>query len=165
MNKLPFTGFAFMAVMFLASCGGGDVESSISDPTSEIEEAYEEVSNEIEDAYEEMSNEIEEAYEEVSNEIEEAYEEVANEVVVADRSNNSECDEFLEGYENFMDNYIVILKKSKADPTDMSIMTEYMSLMTEASEWTSKTPDCTDMAFLGKLSKIQMKMATAAAGM
>ena len=154
MNKLPFTGFAFMAVMFLASCGGGDVESSISDPTSEIEEAYEEVSNEIEDAYEEMSNEIEEAYEEI-----------ANEVVVADRSNNSECDEFLEGYENFMDNYIVILKKSKADPTDMSIMTEYMSLMTEASEWTSKTPDCTDMAFLGKLSKIQMKMATAAAGM
>ena len=132
MNKLPFTGFAFMAVMFLASCGGGDVESSISDPTSEIEEAYEEV---------------------------------ANEVVVADRSNNSECDEFLEGYENFMDNYIVILKKSKADPTDMSIMTEYMSLMTEASEWTSKTPDCTDMEFLGKLSKIQLKMATAAAGM
>ena len=154
MNKLPFTGFAFMAVMFLASCGGGDVESSISDPTSEIEEAYEEVSNEIEDAYEEMSNEIEEAYEEI-----------ANEVVVADRSNNSECDEFLDGYENFMDNYIVILKKSKADPTDMSIMTEYMSLMTEASEWTSKTPDCTDMEFLGKLSKIQLKMATAAAGM
>ena len=154
MNKLPFTGFAFMAVMFLASCGGGDVESSISDPTSEIEDAYEEVSNEIEDAYEEMSNEIEEAYEEI-----------ANEVVVADRSNNSECDEFLEGYENFMDNYIVILKKSKADPTDMSIMTEYMSLMTEASEWTSKTPDCTDMEFLGKLSKIQLKMATAAAGM
>jgi hypothetical protein len=132
MNKLPFTGFAFMAVMFLASCGGGDVESAISDSTTETEEASEEISNEV---------------------------------VVADRSNNSECDEFLEGYENFMDNYIVILKKSKADPTDMSIMTEYMSLMTEASEWTSKTPDCTDMAFLGKLSKIQMKMATAASGM
>ena len=153
MNKLPFTGFAFMAVMFLASCGGGDVESAISDSTSEIEEAYEEVSNEIEEAYEEMSNEIEDAYEEMSNE-----------VVVS--SNNAECDEFLEGYENFMDNYIVILKKSKADPTDMSIMTEYMSLMTEASEWTSKTPDdCTDLAFVAKLSKIQMKMATAAAGM
>ena len=132
MNKLPFTGFAFMAVMFLASCGGGDVESAISDSTTETEEASEEISTEV---------------------------------VVADRSNNSECDEFLEGYENFMDNYIVILKKSKADPTDMSIMTEYMSLMTEASEWTSKTPDCTDMAFLGKLSKIQMKMTTAAAGM
>lgn len=152
MNKLPFTGFAFMAVMFLASCGGGDVESAISDSTSEIEEDYEEVSNEIEEAYEEMSNEIEDAYEEMSNE-----------VVVS--SNNAECDEFLEGYENFMDNYIVILKKSKADPTDMSIMTEYMSLMTEASEWTSKTPDCTDMEFLLKLSKIQMKMTTAAAGM
>ena len=144
MNKLPFSGFAFMAVMFLASCGGGDVESSISDFASESEDTYEEVANEIE----------------------EAYEEVANEVVVADRSNNSECDEFLEGYENFMDNYIVILKKSKADPTDMSIMTEYMSLMTEASEWTSKTPDdCTDLAFVAKLSKIQMKMAAAASGM
>ena len=141
MNKLPFTGFAFMAVMFLASCGGGDVESAMSDSTTEIEEAYEEIANEVEEA------------------------EVATEVVVADRSNNSECDEFLEGYENFMDNYIVILKKSKADPTDMSIMTEYMSLMTEASEWTSKTPDCTDTEFLLKLSKIQMKMTIAASGM
>ena len=154
MNKLPFTGFAFMAVMFLASCGGGDVESAISDSTSEIE-----------DAYEEMSNEIEEAYEEVSNEIEEAYEEVANEVVVADRSNNSECDEFLDGYEKFMDNYIVILKKQQADPTDFSIIAEVASIMTEASEWTSKTPDCTDLAFVARLGKIQMKMAAAASGM
>jgi hypothetical protein len=64
-----------------------------------------------------------------------------------------------------MDNYIVILKKSLADPSDMSVLTEYMSLMTEASEWTSKTPDCTDTEFLLKLSKIQMKMTIAASGM
>ena len=137
MNKLPFTGFAFMAVMFLASCAGGDVESSISDSTSEIEEA---------------ATEVEEA-------------EVATEVVVADRSNNSECDEFLDGYEKFMDNYIVILKKQQADPTDFSIIAEVASIMTEASEWTSKTPDCTDLAFVARLGKIQMKMAAAASGM
>jgi len=142
MNKLPFTGFAFMAVMFLASCGGGDVESSISDSKSEVEEA---------------------ASEEVATEVEEA--EVATEVVVADRSNNSECDEFLDGYEKFMDNYIVILKKQQADPTDFSIIAEVASIMTEASEWTSKTPDCTDLAFVARLGKIQMKMAAAASGM
>ena len=64
-----------------------------------------------------------------------------------------------------MDNYITILKKQQADPSDMSIMTEYMSIMTEGTEWASKTPDCTDMEFLGRLMEIQMKIANAASGM
>ena len=118
------------------------------------------MSNQIEDDYDEMANQIEDDYNDMANQIEDAYE-----VVVLDRSNNSECDEYLAGYEKFMDNYITILKKQQADPSDMSIMTEYMSIMTEGTEWASKTPDCTDMEFLGRLMEIQMKIANAASGM
>ena len=128
--------------------------------SNQIEDAYDERSNQIEDDYDEMANQIEDDYNEMANQIEDAYE-----VVVLDRSNNSECDEYLAGYEKFMDNYITILKKQQADPSDMSIMTEYMSIMTEGTEWASKTPDCTDMEFLGRLMEIQMKIANAASGM
>ena len=139
--------------------------------SNQIEDAYDERSNQIEDDYDEMANQIEDDYNEMANQIEDAYDEMANqiedayEVVVLDRSNNSECDEYLAGYEKFMDNYITILKKQQADPSDMSIMTEYMSIMTEGTEWASKTPDCTDMEFLGRLMEIQMKIANAASGM
>ena len=128
--------------------------------SNQIEDDYDEMANQIEDDYNDMANQIEDAYDEMANQIEDAYE-----VVVLDRSNNSECDEYLAGYEKFMDNYITILKKQQADPSDMSIMTEYMSIMTEGTEWASKTPDCTDMEFLGRLMEIQMKIANAASGM
>lgn len=136
MKKLQLIGFTLMAVMFLASCGGGNNDT---------------IKTEREDAEKTAKESVTESP---------TIEEVENV-----SSNNAECDEFLNGYENFMDNYIVILKKSLADPSDMSVLTEYMSLMTEASEWTSKTPDCTDTEFLLKLSKIQMKMTIAASGM
>ena len=147
------------------------IEDAYDERSNQIEDDYDEMSNQIEDDYDEMANQIEDDYNEMANQIEEAYDEMANqiedayEVVVLDRSNNSECDEYLAGYEKFMDNYITILKKQQADPSDMSIMTEYMSIMTEGTEWASKTPDCTDMEFLGRLMEIQMKIANAASGM
>jgi hypothetical protein len=156
MNKLPFTAFALMAVIFLASCGGGDDKAG--------KEGDQKPGVENNDQAD-ILNDLQSAVDAVEDVMDDAVDAVED-VVVLDRSNNSECDEFLEGYENFMDNYITILKKSKADPADMSIMSEVMSLMTEASEWTSNTPDdCTDMEFIGKLSKIQLKMAAAASGM
>ena len=75
-----------------------------------------------------------------------------------------DCDEFLSGYEQFMDNYISILKKYKNNPTDASILSEYTSIMAEASEWSSKTSDCaTDPKFASKFTAIQLKIASAAA--
>jgi hypothetical protein len=72
----------------------------------------------------------------------------------------------LEGYEKFMNDYIEVLKKYKEDPNDAALMGEYTTLMSEASQWASKTGDCsTDPAFAAKFSAIQMKIATAASGM
>jgi len=139
------------------------IEDDYDEMSNQIEDDYDEMSNQIEDDYDEIANQIEDAYDEIANQIEDAYDEIATELTVS--SNNAECDEYLDGYEKFMDNYITILKKQQADPSDMSIMTEYMSIMTEGTEWASKTPDCTDMEFLGRLMEIQMKIANAASGM
>ena len=80
-------------------------------------------------------------------------------------SSNTDCDEYLDGYEDFMDKYISVLKKYKADPSDMSIMTEYTALASKAQEWAGKTPDCSDASFIAKFSEIQMRMANSAIGM
>lgn len=81
-------------------------------------------------------------------------------------SSSGDCDEFLDGYEKFMDDYIAILKKYKNDPTDASILSEYTSIMSEATEWSTKTADCAaDEKFAAKFTAIQMKIANAASGM
>lgn len=81
-------------------------------------------------------------------------------------SSSDDCDEFLAGYEKFMDKYIDVLKKYKANPTDASIMSDYTSLMTEATEWSTKTADCAaDPKFAAKFVAIQTKIANAASGL
>jgi len=81
-------------------------------------------------------------------------------------SSSTDCDELLEGYEEFMDQYIDMIKKMKNNPGDMSIMTDYASIMTEAGKWSSKTADCAaDAKYASKFIAIQMKIANAASGM
>lgn len=89
-------------------------------------------------------------------------ENAANTESSSNSSSGGNCDEFLEGYEEFMDDYIVVLKKYKDNPTDTSILSDYTSLMTEAQSWATKTKDCaTDPAYAAKFVAIQMKIANA----
>ena len=77
---------------------------------------------------------------------------------------SGDCDEFLKGYEKFMVKYIALLKKYKDNPTDVSILTDYTSMASEALDWETKTADCSaDPQFVAKFSEIQMKIANAAA--
>jgi hypothetical protein len=86
----------------------------------------------------------------------------SNEVNSTNSSSGDDCDEFLEGYEIFMDNYIVVLKKYKDNPSDPSILSDYTALMTEAQEWSTKTKDCaSDAKFAAKFAAIQMKITSA----
>ena len=79
---------------------------------------------------------------------------------------SGDCDEYLKGYEKFMDKYIALLKKYKANPTDASILTDYTSMVTEAQDWATKTADCAaDTKFAAKFTAIQLKIANAAAGL
>lgn len=51
---------------------------------------------------------------------------------------SGEWDEVLDDYEDYVDTYVVILKKLNADPTDMSVMTEYQELMEKSTDWSEK---------------------------
>lgn len=53
-------------------------------------------------------------------------------------SSNTEWRKFLNDYEAWADSYIAILKKYKADPTDMTILADYSKMVDEMSKWTDR---------------------------
>ena len=79
--------------------------------------------------------------------------------------------QFLKDYEAFIDSYIAVLKKYSADPTDFSILGDYMNMMTELSEWDDKYDDMSDglddptelAEFIQEWTRIYTKMITALA--
>lgn len=72
----------------------------------------------------------------------------------------NECDEFLIGYENFMNKYIKAVKKYNENPSNQEIVNEYTKLMSSLSEWSNKAGKCKDdKEFIKKFSQIQIKIA------
>ena len=82
---------------------------------------------------------------------------------------NAEWEEFLDDYEEWVDEYIVLVKKYKENPTDGSIVSDYTEMLSEINEWTEKadeiklelegTDEATDFSvrllkIVGKLSEI-----------
>ena len=59
------------------------------------------------------------------------------------KEDGKQWDELLDGYEDYVDKTIFIMKKMKDDPTDMSVMQDYNDLMISSMEWTEKTTDAT----------------------
>ena len=77
-----------------------------------------------------------------------------------------DCDTFLENYDKFVDKYIIVLKKYKENPTDMTIITEYSELAAETAKWSGWTPpECSEPEHVKKLAEIAAKLAKAAATM
>ena len=52
--------------------------------------------------------------------------------------------EFLREYEEWVDKYIIVLKKQKANPSDLSILADYTSLVAELAEWSEKADEIGD---------------------
>jgi len=75
----------------------------------------------------------------------------------------SDCDQFIKDYEEYVNSYIALAKKVKANPSDMSIMKEYADMTAKASTMDTDAKNCTDPKYAAKLAKIAAKMATAAA--
>ena len=149
--KKPFSLIiAGITAMSLVACGGAD-ESIIDAATNDLIEVT--TPDEVEP---EISSDIDEP--ELSTDV--------DELDVADESTNSdELNEVLDGYESYVDDYIAIIKKQKADPSDMSIMTEYQELMTKGTEWSTKLGEkATELSpdQLTRMQKIQAKLASAA---
>ena len=90
----------------------------------------------------------------------------------AETSCDSQWKQFLKEYEDWIDEYIEIINKLKANPSDISILTNYTDMMTEMAEWTSKTEEIgkelenastTELAeYSAELARLVAKLAKAA---
>ncbi len=90
--------------------------------------------------------------------------------VLSNVTSNDDWRDFLKEYEEWVDKYIAVVKKYNANPTDLSILTEYTSLVTELADWTERADDVSDSIadiedaaeYSAELMRIAAKLADAA---
>ena len=81
-------------------------------------------------------------------------------IITESNSNNTvDCDQFIKDYESFINSYIKLFKKYKANPTDPSILTEYTEAAQKAAEMQTNASNCTDPKYATKLLKLSNKLA------
>lgn len=78
-----------------------------------------------------------------------------------DNTSSADCDKFMKDYESFINSYIKMIKKYKANPSDITIMNEYTEAVQKASDMESKVSICTDSKYAVKLLELQNKLAKA----
>ena len=80
-------------------------------------------------------------------------------------SASDEWNEVLDGYEDYVDDYVAIIKKQKADPSDMNLMTQYQELMQKGTTWATKMSEMSSdfgAEQVTRMLEIQSKLASAA---
>ncbi|MDX2360353.1 MAG: hypothetical protein QNK23_06080 [Crocinitomicaceae bacterium] len=143
MKKFNLIMTATILAMVFASCGGED-NSEPAETLDDIVSEYEDSQDDEEDDDDDDDEDLKETDDSVSNE---------------------EWDEILDGYEDYVDDYVAIIQKQKADPSDMSIMTEYQELMLKGTEWSSQMAEASSefgLEQLTRMQEIQAKLASAA---
>ncbi len=144
MKKILLT-FTAISSIILASCGGNN------DAESDLDSMF--------DDLQEMTDEADYGTDETVTETE-------TETETTDESSPSdEWNSVLDDYEAYVDDYVSLIKKQKADPADMSIMTEYQQLMQKGSEWSTKMSEMSadfGPEQLSRMQEIQMKLSKAA---
>ena len=83
----------------------------------------------------------------------------------------AEWEKFIDDYNKWADDYIELANKYKANPTDMSIVTDYTNMASDVAEWAAKADKITAELenspseakdFAAELLKISNKLAKAA---
>ncbi|MFT5857990.1 MAG: hypothetical protein ACI865_000074 [Flavobacteriaceae bacterium] len=137
MEKQKIIVVAGIALMALASCGGEEEKS----PENELQNDWSETTQQEEDQSDASLDD--------------------DEVEVSDESSASdEMDEILDDYEEYVEGYAAIIKRQKADPTDMSILTEYQELMQKGTEWSTKMSEMSSEFGPEHLTRMQEIQAT-----
>lgn len=72
---------------------------------------------------------------------------------------NGDCDEFLKDYEAFVNSYIMLIKKYKANPSDITILEEYNEAAQKAIEMENNLSICADTKYASKLLELHNKLA------
>lgn len=80
----------------------------------------------------------------------------------ASANNSHDCGIFIKDYEAFVNSYIKVLKKYKANPNDATILSEYTDALQKASEMQTNAAACTDLKYASKLLDLNNKLAQAA---
>lgn len=75
---------------------------------------------------------------------------------------NVDCDKFIKDYEAFVNSYVKLLKKYKANPTDMTILNEYTEAAQKAAEMEGNAATCDDPKHAAKFLELANKIAQAA---
>lgn len=78
-----------------------------------------------------------------------------------DNTSSADCDKFIKDYESFINSYIKLIKKYKANPTDATILSEYTEAVEQASKMENNVSLCTDTKYATKLLELQNKLAKA----
>jgi hypothetical protein len=86
----------------------------------------------------------------------------SSEVTESSSSSSVDCDQFIKDYSDFVDSYVKLLKKYKANPTDASILSEYTEAAQKAAEMQTDASSCTDPKYASKLMELANKIAKAA---
>jgi hypothetical protein len=73
----------------------------------------------------------------------------------------ADCEKFLRDYEAFVNSYIRLYKKYKANPSDVTIIEEYNDAARQALEMENNISVCTDTKFASRLLDLQNKLAKA----
>ncbi len=154
MKKLNFMMIAIMFATLAVSCG--------SEETNESPETLDDILTEYENTMDELEDDMDELEDDMGGDIEVEVEEMDEE------GSDAEWDEILDGYEDYVDGYVAILKKQADDPSDMSIMTESMELMEQGTEWTTKMAESSSEfgpEQLTRMQEIQTKLANSISGL
>lgn len=74
---------------------------------------------------------------------------------VADSEEMRDCDDYLERYEKWMADYIVLLEKYMKNPMDASLAGKFMELAQESSKWMNEWT--TTLAFCASSEKYEKR--------
>ena len=145
-KNLQLAILATIALTFTACGNKTEKETSFDEPTTEMETS---------------SFDTEEITDGPTDEISEEKEEV-----VSTPKGNNNIDEYLKSYEEYVDQYIKLMKKAKdGDVSAMTEYAEYMEKATDLSEKMEKAESEMSSAQMTKFLKIQTKLTQAAANM
>ncbi|QIG88697.1 hypothetical protein G6R40_02985 [Chryseobacterium sp. POL2] len=145
-KNLQLAILATIALTFTACGNKTEKETSFDEPTTEMETS---------------SFDTEEITDGPTDEISEEKEEV-----VSTPKGNNNIDEYLKSYEEYVDQYIKLMKKAKdGDVSAMTEYAEYMEKATDLSEKMEKAESEMSSAQMAKFLKIQAKLTQAASSM
>ena len=145
-KNLQLAILATIALTFTACGNKPEKETSFDEPTTEMETS---------------SFDTEEITDGPTDEISEEKEEV-----VSTPKGNNNIDEYLKSYEEYVDQYIKLMKKAKdGDVSAMTEYAEYMEKATNLSEKMEKAESEMSSAQMAKFLKIQTKLTQAASNM